>query len=79
MRVIGRRVCRLEQRMGIAAPSAEELRIIAVAESVRRRRAERLGQPFLPSEERVHNLRSIAEIIRSARQARASAVTGGVA
>jgi hypothetical protein len=72
MRVIGRRVYRLEQSMGVAAPSMEELRIIAVAETVRRRRAERLGQPFLPREERVRSFRSIAETLRAARQIRAT-------
>jgi hypothetical protein len=70
MRVIGRRVCRLEQRLGVAAPSGEELRIMELAEAVRRRRAARLGQPLLPREERRPAFRSIAETLDSARMGR---------
>ena len=72
MRVIGRRVCRLEQRLGVAAPSGEELRVIALAETVHRRRAERLGQPFLPREKRDNSMRSAGEILRSGRDGRAT-------
>ena len=70
MRLIGRRVCKLEQRFGTAGPNAEEQRVWALAEELRRRRAERLGEPFVarPWEDREPTrFTTISEAMRAAR------------
>ena len=68
MKSINRRVGKLEQRLG-TVPSAGDLRIWELAETVRKRRATRLGEPFIPRtwEHRRPTGRSIAEILRSGR------------
>jgi len=48
MRFISRRIYKLEQQLGVAGPTSEELRVWELVETVRGRRAERLGQSFVP-------------------------------
>jgi hypothetical protein len=68
VRTINRRVGKLEQGLGVT-PSAQDLRNWELAETIRRRRAERLGEPYLPGvrEEGAKRRSSFAETLRSAR------------
>ncbi len=71
MKVMSKRVYRLEQRLGVGEPSAEELRVMAIVEAIRRRRAERLGESNVPleraKERRELSGRSIVEVLRCGR------------
>ena len=71
MRTLNSRLAKLEMRLGVAAPTVEELRIWELVETVRRRRAQRTGIPFVPRRREDHRPlasdTSITEILRAGR------------
>ncbi len=48
MKAMNRRLSSLEQRFGTAAPTAQELATREAVEAIRRRRCQRLGEPYEP-------------------------------
>ena len=71
MKLIHKRITRLEHQLGCGSePSAQDLKVWQIAETIRRRRAERLGETFIPRPLEVHPAgpkMSIAETICSLR------------